>query len=80
MAKWVNDYVDGCNRSTKIFPSKPMGLLQPNTIPEGPWQSITCDLIIVTTILSFPLLQFLLTLLTINAPALLSLFFHHGLS
>jgi len=48
MAKWVHDYVDGCDRckATKIFPSKPVGPLQPNAIPEGPWQSITCDLIV----------------------------------
>ena len=48
MAKWVHDYVDGCDRckATKIFPSKPAGPLQPNAVPEGPWQSITCDLIV----------------------------------
>src|SRR5882757_5305197 len=47
MTKWVNDYVDGCDRckATKVFPSKPSGPLQPNAVPEAPWQNITCDLI-----------------------------------
>src|ERR1700709_2193988 len=48
MQRWVNDYVDGCDRckQTKIFPKKPHGPLKPNEIPTAPWQNITCDLIV----------------------------------
>ena len=48
MTKYVHDYVDGCDRckQTKVLPSRPTGPLQPNEVPEGPWQTITCDLIV----------------------------------
>jgi hypothetical protein len=48
IAKYVNDFVDGCERckQTKVFPAKTHGPLKPNKIPEGPWQTITCDLIV----------------------------------
>jgi hypothetical protein len=48
IAKYVNDFVDGCEKckSTKVFPVKAHGPLKPNKIPEGPWQTITCDLIV----------------------------------
>jgi len=47
MQKWVNDYVTGCERckKTKVIPRKSQGLLKPNEIPKGPWQTVTCDLI-----------------------------------
>jgi hypothetical protein len=48
MTKWVNDYIDSCERckQTKIHPAKPTGLLKPNEVPNGPWQNVTCDLIV----------------------------------
>jgi hypothetical protein len=48
MAKFVNDYVDGCDRCarTKAFPGKPHGPLKPNEVPEGPWQTASVDLIV----------------------------------
>jgi hypothetical protein len=48
IAKYVNDFVDECEKckSTKVFPAKTHGPLKLNKIPEGPWQTITCDLII----------------------------------
>jgi hypothetical protein len=48
ISKYVNDFIDGCDRckSSKTYPVKPHGPLKPNEIPEGPWQMITCDLII----------------------------------
>lgn len=31
---------------TKSFPAKPLGMLQLNEVPQGPWQIITSDLIV----------------------------------
>lgn len=47
MSTFVKNYVDACDLClrTKTFPAKPMGPLQPNQAPEGPWQIITADLI-----------------------------------
>ena len=48
MAKWVNDYVNGCEhcKQTKVLPTKPHSPLKPNEVPDAPWQQITCDLIV----------------------------------
>jgi hypothetical protein len=48
MTKFINEYVstcDTCNR-TRVSHRKPQGLLQPNEIPEGPWQIVTTDMIV----------------------------------
>ena len=42
--KWYVEACDACNR-TKAQRSKPQGPLQPNHVPEGPWQDISVDLI-----------------------------------
>ena len=44
----VTEFVKTCSscQQTKLYPSKPMGLLQPIPPPPGPWQEITTDLII----------------------------------
>ena len=43
----VKHYVNTCDKCqrTKVFPAKPMGLLQPNAVPQGPWEDISADLI-----------------------------------
>lgn len=48
MTKFVHEYVDTCDicARTKSFPKKPIGLLQPNDVPQGPWQIITSDFIV----------------------------------
>ena len=47
LRKDIIKYVKSCPKcqKTKTYPSKPAGLLQPNRIPEGPWQDISIDLI-----------------------------------
>ena len=47
MSTFVKNYVEACDLClrTKTFPAKPMGPLQPNQAPEGPWQVMTADLI-----------------------------------
>ena len=47
MSTFVKNYVEACDTClrTKTFPAKPAGPLQPNKVPEGPWQVITTDLI-----------------------------------
>lgn len=44
---FVNKYVDGCElcQRTKPIRAKPVGLLQPLSTPEGPWQMITYNFI-----------------------------------
>jgi hypothetical protein len=47
MTKFINEYVatcDVCNR-TKVSHKKPHGFLKPNKIPDGPWQTVTTDMI-----------------------------------
>lgn len=48
ISRYIANYVKGCDRCnrTKTFPAKPMGKLTPTEIPDGPWQTITTDLII----------------------------------
>jgi hypothetical protein len=43
----VNQYVNGCDscQQTKVCTEKPLGLLQPLPVPEGPWNNISYDLI-----------------------------------
>jgi len=43
----VKNYVDGCEtcQRTKIHHGKQKAPLQPNAIPEGPWETITVDMI-----------------------------------
>ena len=47
MTIYVKHYVAGCDvcQSHKNNNQKPSGLLQPNEIPEEPWEIITCDFI-----------------------------------
>ena len=47
MTKFIKDYVETCDtcRRTKPGRGKPFGLLQPNEIPDGPGQIVTCDYI-----------------------------------
>ena len=48
MTKFINEYVMTCDvcQRTKAHRAAPQGPLQPNQIPEGPWQIITSDLIV----------------------------------
>lgn len=43
----VKKYVQGCDtcQRNKTSHQPPFGLLQPNEVPGGPWEIITCDLI-----------------------------------
>jgi hypothetical protein len=47
MTRYITAYVTGCDRCnrTKTFPSKPVGTLKPNRVPDRRWQVITVDLI-----------------------------------
>lgn len=47
MSVFVEKYVTGCNKCarTKNRNQQAHGLLQPNTVPNAPWQIISCDLI-----------------------------------
>ena len=47
LRKDIIKYVKSCPKcqKTKTYPSRPAGLLQPNRVPEGPWQDISIDLI-----------------------------------
>ena len=47
MRQDVQQFVTSCPQCqrTKIFPARPSGLLQPNPIPDAPWQTISIDLI-----------------------------------
>lgn len=47
MKKFINTYVDGCDLCQRIKTKtlRAKGPLQPLSIPEGPWQHITYDLI-----------------------------------
>lgn len=44
----VKKYVQGCDACQRNKPhhTAPYGLLQPNNVPAGPWEIVTCDLII----------------------------------
>jgi hypothetical protein len=46
--KETKKYIAACPtcQRTKIFPTKPRGLLHPNAVPERPWQFISIDLIV----------------------------------
>lgn len=48
MKNYVNRYVDGCDTCQRNKPShhKPFGLLKPLSVPEGPWQDVSYDLIV----------------------------------
>lgn len=47
MSTYVEKYVDGCEVCTrnKNLPQKPLGLLQPNEVPQRPWGITTIDFI-----------------------------------
>ena len=47
MSTFVEKYVSGCDTCarTKNASQQPLGPLQPNSVPQGPWQDITCDFI-----------------------------------
>ena len=47
MSVFVKHYVTGCDtcQRMKNHPQQPFGLLQPNKVPNGPWEIITIDLI-----------------------------------
>ena len=47
MTKFIKDYVETCDtcRRGKASHAKPHGPLQPNEIPDGPGQIVTCDFI-----------------------------------
>ena len=47
MTKFIKDYVETCDtcRRGKASHAKPHGPLQPNEIPDGPGQVVTCDFI-----------------------------------
>lgn len=47
MSSFVERYVSGCDTCvrTKNIPQRPVGPLQPNEVPNGPWQTISCDFI-----------------------------------
>lgn len=47
MSVYVEKYVTGCDKCarTKNRSQQTYGPLQPNAVPDGPWQIITCDLI-----------------------------------
>lgn len=47
MTTYVKNYVTGCDicQRMKNHPQQPYGPLQPNEVPEGPWEIITIDLI-----------------------------------
>ena len=47
MSVYVEKYVSGCDKcqQTKNRNQPSHGLLQPNSVPTGPWQIISCDLI-----------------------------------
>lgn len=47
MSNFVERYVAGCDTCarTKNRSQRPVGLLQPNEAPTGPWQTISCDFI-----------------------------------
>lgn len=48
ITKFVHEYVDTCETClrTKTFAAQPIGPLQPNATPDGPWQIVTSDLIV----------------------------------
>ena len=48
MSIFVKKYVTGCDMCQwmKNRPQQPYGPLQPNEVPEGPWEIITIDLIV----------------------------------
>jgi transposase InsO family protein len=48
MGQYITNYVNNCDTCarTKIFPAKPIGELYPNSIPEGPWQKVSVDMIV----------------------------------
>jgi hypothetical protein len=48
MGQYITDYVKGCDTCTrtKIFPAKPIGELYPHSIPDGPWQKVSTDMIV----------------------------------
>ena len=47
MSTFVEKYVSACDTCmrTKNSSHRPLGLLQPNSVPTAPWQEITCDFI-----------------------------------
>ena len=47
MSTYVDKYVEGCETCTrnKNLPQKPLGLLQPNEVPQRPWGITTVDFI-----------------------------------
>ncbi|PIL26327.1 hypothetical protein GSI_12083 [Ganoderma sinense ZZ0214-1] len=47
MVKFIKDYVETCDtcRRGKTSHAKPHGPLQPNEVPDGPGQVVTCDFI-----------------------------------
>ncbi|OBZ69861.1 Transposon Tf2-8 polyprotein [Grifola frondosa] len=47
LSVYVRNYVDGCDacQRNKTFPRQPYGPLQPNEIPDQPWDITTVDLI-----------------------------------
>jgi len=47
MSTYVDKYVAGCEvcLRSKNFPQKPLGLLQPNEVPNRPWGIVSCDFI-----------------------------------
>jgi hypothetical protein len=48
MSNYVEKYVSGCETCmrNKNLPHKPLGLLQPNKVPNRPWGIVTCDFIV----------------------------------
>lgn len=50
MSNFVECYVPGCDTCahTKNIPRRQVGPLQPNAVPVGPWQSITCNFVTKT--------------------------------
>ena len=47
LSTFVERYVSGCDTCarTKNTSHRPVGQLQPNPVPDGPWQVVTCDFI-----------------------------------
>ena len=47
LSTFVERYVSGCDTCvrTKNTSHRPVGPLQPNPVPDGPWQVVTCDVI-----------------------------------
>ncbi|HVW99810.1 MAG TPA: reverse transcriptase domain-containing protein, partial [Candidatus Babeliaceae bacterium] len=48
LSQMVNKYVNGCRtcQKNKVFPQKPQGELNPNSVPDRPFQRITVDFIV----------------------------------